>query len=314
MTISLQSRIEGAVLGVAIGDALGAPFEHVIPGQSNQALEATGGRIEDFHADGSCPPGSWTDDTCMTLATCRAFIAFSGSGKTMGECFRTAFKDATRSPGWRRVGKTVGYAARHGEADVDSWGNGALMRIAPVAIYAHLTGYSLYEAATLAQRVARLTHGHPLATFPAVECVLALLSILSGEPRAPEYLSDPGRFCHGLESCEPARYAEYREVRHGPRTSIHPTTGLWMWRQVFENVLGLAPGAPWSDMPPFEDGLLKAVNESFDRDTAGAVAGALLGAYLGERHLPRRWQAGVQQGQAIKELAENLVSHLQPLS
>jgi ADP-ribosylglycohydrolase len=42
-------------------------------------------------------------------------------------------------------------------------------------------------------------------------------------------------------------------------------------------------------MPPFEEGILKAVNESFDRDTAGAVAGAILGAYWGEKSIPSRW-------------------------
>ena len=46
---SLRDKIRGCLLGVAIGDALGAPFEHLLPGETNQAIEKSGGRITDFH-------------------------------------------------------------------------------------------------------------------------------------------------------------------------------------------------------------------------------------------------------------------------
>ena len=45
----LKDKIRGCLLGVAIGDALGAPFEHIPPGQTNQTLDKIGGCIEDFH-------------------------------------------------------------------------------------------------------------------------------------------------------------------------------------------------------------------------------------------------------------------------
>ncbi len=70
--MKLRDRVRGCLLGVAIGDALGAPFEHLGPGETNQAIERMGGSIRDFVPYQNYPAGTWTDDTGMTLATCRA--------------------------------------------------------------------------------------------------------------------------------------------------------------------------------------------------------------------------------------------------
>lgn len=80
-----------------------------------------------------------------------------------------------------------------------------------------------------------------------------------------------------------------------------------MWRQVFERCLGLKQGIRWSRIPSFEDGILKAVNDSFDRDTSGAVAGAVLGAYWGEGGIPERWKRGVEKGEEIASLTKRLI-------
>ena len=307
-TKRLTDRIRGCLLGVAIGDALGNPFEHMGPGpQKCTALESTGGLITDFHHGQDFPAGAWTDDTGLTLATCRALIEVLKTYKTVAECIRSAYEFWAGSDEARKPGKTVLHAAKYGQPDVNSWANGALMRISPVAIYAYLTNMNKGDTATLAYQVARATHGHPLAVFPAVEAALALLSILSGNDRVPEDLSDPGKYCRYLEPEKNARYSLYQEKRAVPIDQLEPSSGLCMWRYVFEHGLGLSEGALWNQMPEFEPGILQVINEGVDKDTAGAVAGALLGAYWGERHIPEKWRSRVEKRAEISALADEII-------
>ena len=302
----IHDRARGCLLGVAVGDAIGVPYEHMGPGDTDHLLKVLVGRVPDFHPWDGHPAGYWTDDTGMTLATCRGLIEAATTGKPELECLRRAYSAWVGTDECRRAGRTVVYASKHGQPDAQSWANGALMRISPVALYAHMMGLDRRAAATLAYRVARLTHGHPLATFPAVECVLALMSILAGERFVPEDLSDPGRYVGGLEGDRLARYEAYRAVRHADQAAVHPSTGLWMWRHIMERTFGLCGGSSWSDIPEFAPGLLNAVSRSFDKDTAGAVAGAILGTYWGQKAIPAVWGSGVEKESAIVTLADKL--------
>jgi ADP-ribosylglycohydrolase len=303
----IRNRIRGCLLGVAIGDALGAPFEWLRPGMEGHDPRLAGGRIAEFHPYDGCPAGTWTDDTGMTLASCRALIEHERTRKEIGECFRKAFRDWANSADCRRPGHTVYHASKYGVADENSWGSGALMRTAPVAIYAFLKGLDKTAAAELAVFVARVTHGHPLATFPAIEYVLALMSIFAGEKNIQSDLALPWRYLGNLEAAGDERVRDYNRLRLLPFTHSHPTTGLFMWKQVFEKCLGLRPGPPWSLLSDFKNGILKAVNESVDRDTAGAVAGGILGAYWGVKSIPERWRKEVRLSEQILTLADELM-------
>lgn len=124
--------------------------------------------------------------------------------------------------------------------------------------------------------LARLPHGHPLAVFPAVECVLALLSILKGETCVPKDLKDLSTIDGFFQ--EHLRYAEYAEVREKPMKVLPSSSGLWMWPLVFERLVGMGPGVPWDWLPSFEDGMIRAVSDSYNRDTEGSQSTSPLGA------------------------------------
>ncbi len=78
--------------------------------------------------------------------------------------------------------------------------------------------------------------------------------------------------------------------------------------------MGLTPGrSSWAELPPFEEGILTVVNGLWDKDTAGAVGGALLGARWGEKGLPEMWRRRVWRGERIVSLADQLTDTVQPL-
>ena len=176
-----------------------------------------------------------------------------------------------------------------------------------VGIYAGLRNMNPEETATLAYRVSRVTHGHPLAVFPAVECALAIRSILLGEKAVPGDLSDPGKHSRYLEPEKNARYCLYQAKRSVPMDQLAPSTGLWMWRYVFEHSFGMSDGCSWDRMPEFEPGLLAAINGGVDKDTTGAVAGAVLGTYWGEEQIPERWKINVEKRDRIRDLANQFI-------
>jgi ADP-ribosyl-[dinitrogen reductase] hydrolase len=221
--IVMEEKIIGCLLGIGIGDALGLPFELLKPSPKDPRLKESGGEIRDFHPFLNYPPGSWSDDTGMTLATCRGLIHHARSRKPIEGCLRKAFQKWACSDECRQAGHTVYHSAKYGKTDENSWSSGALMRTAPVAVYSYLNNYSDRETADLAFRVARLTHGHPLAIFPAVECTLTLRSIISGESKVPRNLTDPDLLAgaagkHGLGD-----YQEYRSLK---TAELPATTGL----------------------------------------------------------------------------------------
>lgn len=99
----------------------------------------------------------------------------------------------------------------------------------------------------------------------------------------------------------------YQEWRCLKTAELPPTTGLYLWKQVFEDLLGMQDGASWSSLPRFKEGILRVVNQSVDRDTAGAVAGALLGAQWGIQGIPHKWKTHVEKSQTIIRLAHEII-------
>lgn len=144
-----QDRIRGALLGLAVGDALGAPLEAATPDEAARAvrrgLEMTGGR--------GWAPGEWTDDTAMALALAESIGARG---------LLDADDVAARYIDWATTdGKGIGWATAHaltGARGADdarararahlkatglAAGNGAVMRATPIGLAAR----SVAEAA-----------------------------------------------------------------------------------------------------------------------------------------------------------------------
>lgn len=265
------SRVNAAMLGVALGDALGATLEFMLPSE----IKAKYGEHRDLTGGGwlRLKPGQITDDTGMTLALGDAIVECAGRVEAL-VCAR-AFD------GWMRakpvdIGNTVRRGIVHfrmsGLACVppseEAAGNGALMRSLPVAI----ATFGANEATVLAawQAQAHVTHHNALSD----QAGMLFMDLLHGAFAG----MDKRQLLNGIAHPFAKRHPEYV---FRPKRCNYPT-GF-----VVDTVRAVLQA--FFDTDSFEECLIDVVNRGGDADTTGAIAGMLAGAHYGLEALPARW-------------------------
>jgi ADP-ribosyl-[dinitrogen reductase] hydrolase len=285
-----QRRALGAVLGGAVGDALGAPFEFGPAGAYSKRFPAPvhGGRGEMVGGGAfQWAPGEFTDDTQMAVilaesllehdgldpsALFRWWVAWSESASDVGITTRIALG----SPDWRSA------AAEAHEVTGRSAANGALMRVAPVGVAMARHGRAEWVPAatlTLARAQAALTHHDRAAGWGAALFAEALRRTVLGD--------DPMEALASTIRLLPEQHRETFDDLLGPDWAPGyrdaPSNGS-VWGCLAEAVWAVRRGA--GDV---EATLRLAIDLGGDTDTVACVAGALVGAHRGVQAIPIRW-------------------------
>ncbi|MFJ9012234.1 ADP-ribosylglycohydrolase family protein [Streptomyces canus] len=156
-------RALGAVIGSAVGDALGAPFEFGPEGAFSDRFPEPGHGSE-MCGGGGWDPGEATDDTQMAVLVAESLVECGGL--ELPDIFRRFQPWAAAEP------KDIGLqteavlssgapwgmaAALHFQVNQRAAGNGALMRAAPSAV--HFAPHGREATMDAARRLAALTHG-----------------------------------------------------------------------------------------------------------------------------------------------------------
>jgi ADP-ribosyl-[dinitrogen reductase] hydrolase len=267
MKANLHDRALGAYLGLAVGDALGATVEFMLPREIRHRY----GEHRDIIGGGwlKLNPGRVTDDTEMSLALGRALIASNGwNANAVADEFVVWLRSKpldvgnTCRRGIRRYMLDGSLSGPESEAD---GGNGAAMRILPLAL-ATLHDGEAFKRQALEQ--AHITHNHPLsdaATLALGDMVRLLVT--GGDIKA----------CRELAN---ALLQEHPEFRFDP----------WPGRAsgyIVDTVQTVLHHFFHSDS--FERCVIDTVNCGEDADTTGAIAGMLAGALHGAASIPQRW-------------------------
>lgn len=321
--VDYRDRYRGAMVGTAVGDALGRPLE----GMSSRFIAESFGYVTDYVPRNRLkrgPKGLVTDDTEMALCIAQSIVEHGQlEPEDLAERFRS----------WSLVGRGMGSATRAacqriGRGDAwyvagsDSAGNGAAMRAAPIALFEPFDMDALRESAALS---AVITHNNPTAvaaTIAAAYVVAHLLHVPSGTFDAESLRSGIDAVLAGVD--DPA-LTERRDGRS-------ETTLLSRIHDVFEMsdqpieriyerthngafVVESLPAALGAFLVSAEDPekvITAAVNGGHDADTVGAMAGAFAGAYHGVSALPNRWVKDIEFRSGLEGVADELL-HLADL-
>lgn len=305
----MHDRQRGALLGLAIGDALGAAVEFKPPGTFPLVTTFRDGGPHRLNA------GEWTDDTSMALALADSiasvgwdlndqaerYLRWSDSGaySVNGRCFDIGIQTsealsrfAANRDAWTSASKSA-----------DHSGNGSIMRLAPVPIrYASLLESNLPE-------LARLCGESSIPTHASVRCIAAcrylgvvLAGLIHGIDRAI-VLSPTWDKLEQLRSLEP--WCDHVDaVASGSFRSKQPPAIVGSGY-----VISSLEAALWAfhDAPDFPAAVLKAVNLGDDADTTGALCGQLAGAHFGESGIPSEWLSGLFRKDMIEAALEQLL-------
>ncbi len=278
----LVDRLRGCLMGLMCGDALGAPLEF----HSAQELEArhpggVQGMVAGWGDSAECLPGDTSDDSEMAVTLLHSLLHCGGYNAA--DAFEAYHEWLDSAP--LDAGSTI-TDALSGESSPDSQANGALMRIAPLALFAALHPDCDWEGA--AEEDACLTHVHPKCTHANIIYVESLLLALRGESPRLIYAAALSRAALLREDSLLSRLQA--AAREEP--AYTPCSG---WVEIaFQSAYYWLLHA--QEAESFAPALLAVVNHLGDPDTNAAIVGALLGARFGEKALPESWRQAVLQG------------------
>ena len=298
--MELADRVVGSCLGLALGDALGAPFEFLRAVNIPDPIPA----FERPWLDR--PPGSTTDDTALARNLWRSLAARGGFDAQdliarHLEWFRSDPPDVGTLTGrvLRRVdrGEDAAEAARavwEERGPEVSAGNGSVMYCAPLGLaYAGRPD----ELLRFAPALSALTHADERCRTAVLAVTLCIAALCRGEPAEDAARSS----LTAVEDREGGEELEFLvEAAGGSRPIDGPDQGFCLFTAGIA-VQSLVRGGD------FETEVRRVVSLGGDADTNAAVAGALLGARDGVDGLPAAWLARLADRDVLRAEAEALV-------
>ena len=310
-----MERVSGAILGLACGDALGAPIEFM----DQLTVRRRYGKLSEMIGGGPWRPGEWTDDTGTALcvaegiledpvdprpAVGRRLLEWSKSAKVVGSTVSAALVNYRSSEDWAEASRSTPQA-KAGRAT----GNGALMRVLPVALAYADSAKMLVESA----RLSAMTHWDPQAEVCSAIYCLWVRGLIEGSSMAsaweaalsgarhmtavgslsvdtPGPVPLPDSFWRRLEGVTTRRYEDLQSSGYAGYCAECLEAAAWCCLE--------ADSA--------QQAILDAVNLAGVSDTIGALAGGAAGACWSADSLPSSWLEKLDQRSRIEGLGREL--------
>jgi ADP-ribosyl-[dinitrogen reductase] hydrolase len=289
MADATENQFLGALLGLAIGDALGAPAG----GMSRTEIEARFGSIDRYHGLSQpemeqIHPGEFTDESEIALCIVESMTANRGIFDPETAGVRMVHLAAGPSRRWMQstTATALDAAAETLEfsvpLDEDGPATGDVAaRGVPVGLIHSVGRFNPQGLRADAEAVVRLTHGGPAAFNAATAVAFVVRLAATGAPR-DSWAWETAEFLGGGALAE--RLSQLNEML--PTRSVTETLA---WTGTGLDAIESVPAAFAAAMSKtvFEDAVYAAVNAGGATDTVGALTGALAGAAGGASGIPQ---------------------------
>lgn len=297
--ISIFMKIKAGICGFVVGDALGVPAEF----SSRETLQKNPVKTITGYGTYNMPPGTYSDDTSMTLATMSSIC----NKKTIDyEDIQSEFLEWLLNGKYTQYGETFDYGNttyesllrfKHGFEALNCGGiserdngNGSLMRILPLA-FINDVDYETIE------NVSSLTHGHLRSKIACVFYVELARSMLSYNLTINEHIKIAGnKIKKHYKDSEELKYFD-RIFNNDLKDNIK-SSGYVI--DTLESVIYCL-----ETTDNYKDSVLKAVNLGGDTDTIAAICGGLSGIYYGFDSIPIDWLNQIPKIEEVLSLCES---------
>ena len=313
-----RDRVRGALLGLAVGDALGMP----ITGFSHQNVRTFYKGIKAFRADerrGEFEAGQWSGATQLALASAGALAEAGGAAaaaRAYADRLLALRPDARR---WRPA--AIGAAERLAEGlpveqagDLEARDNGAAVAATALGVWASASGASREDLVERCQAVLGVTHRHPLALAAGFGHASAIQSAqVADNVDGPAFVEEVA----GATAWAEDRFGVEGEVLSVRLRTLAGQLDLFpLDLQDLCDGTGSAVAESW----PFavamfarnprlvEASLLSAINVGGDASGIGALLGGLLGALNGWSAFPAEWHADLEAAAGLTDTADALAT------
>jgi ADP-ribosylglycohydrolase len=318
-------KFQGSLIGVALGDTLGRPFE----GKLRAEIYSNFNNFEEFIQNNKRLFKTYTDDTQLTLHTAQALI--KGNGFNLNDLIFEYIKwleDPPIGPGYGCISsiRKLKYGVPWKEAASNSGGNGTAMRIAPIGLFYHR---DLKALKSIAIKSSIITHSHPAASAGSIVVARAIAYLLDKNPKikfSVENFFDV--IISSLYGAQEEIWEEFIDILKKLKKNSHLSieAGLIKFSQVgvkapffIEEYLGQAFVHPYTistvvcslfiflkRLNSFKDCIYELATAGGDSDTVGAIGGGIAGAYFGFKNIPNDLVKLIKDYKKILKISEEL--------
>lgn len=310
-----KQQVQAVIYGLAIGDAIGVPFEF---------RERDTYTVKDMVGYGTynLPAGTWSDDTSLTLALMEHLSEKSKLSDLMDKFVEYRNGYLTPNNHCFDIGIATNQAIERylagnlpeesgGSRERDN-GNGALMRISPLALILRRE-FNFLAKVECIESYTKITHRHPRAIVGSILYIQILIGLLLNNSLSESLSGANSLFLDHL-----SKNTEYLKEFEENYQNIFSENFFETTREnIFSTgyVVDTLKAAIWSvgTTYSFDEAILKAVNLGGDTDTIGAITGTLAGALYKIESIPEEWIQKLANKSLIDEKIKEFLTYFEEL-